>query len=145
MILCSPVRQATFFQCATYDALPSMGGAYPFACVLYAPCLTMMLALVGNSSCVLQVVKVTGVPTTGKTMTVLMRGSNRMVLDEAERSVHDALCVVRSLVRSRGVRHCFFQRLGYLPTATVMRKLPRERSTYLECLESCLIFTLKPR
>lgn len=45
-----------------------------------------------------QVVKVTGVPTTGKTMTVLMRGSNRLVLDEAERSVHDALCVVRSLV-----------------------------------------------
>lgn len=43
-------------------------------------------------------VKVTGVPTSGKTMTVLMRGSNRLVLDEAERSVHDALCVVRSLV-----------------------------------------------
>lgn len=43
-------------------------------------------------------VKVTGVPTTGMTMTVLMRGSNRLVLDEAERSVHDALCVVRSLV-----------------------------------------------
>lgn len=42
--------------------------------------------------------KVTGVPTTGMTMTVLMRGSNRLVLDEAERSVHDALCVVRSLV-----------------------------------------------
>ena len=50
-----------------------------------------------------QIVKVTGVPTTGMTMTVLMRGSNRLVLDEAERSVHDALCVVRSLV-SRG---CF--------------------------------------
>lgn len=45
-----------------------------------------------------QIVKVTGVPTTGMTMTVLMRGSNRLVLDEAERSVHDALCVVRSLV-----------------------------------------------
>lgn len=45
-----------------------------------------------------QVVKVTGVPTTGMTMTVLLRGSNRLVLDEAERSVHDALCVVRSLV-----------------------------------------------
>lgn len=46
-----------------------------------------------------QVVKVTGVPTSGMTMTVLMRGSNKLVLDEAERSVHDALCVVRSLVR----------------------------------------------
>ncbi|CAM9724451.1 unnamed protein product [Scytosiphon promiscuus] len=48
-----------------------------------------------------KIVKVTGVPTTGKTMTVLMRGSNRLVLDEAERSVHDALCVVRSLVKKR--------------------------------------------
>ncbi|CAN0511362.1 unnamed protein product, partial [Laminaria digitata] len=47
------------------------------------------------------VVKVTGVPSTGMTRTILMRGSNRLVLDEAERSVHDALCVVRSLVKKR--------------------------------------------
>ena len=26
-----------------------------------------------------------------------------MVIDEAERSIHDALCVVRSLVKSRGL------------------------------------------
>ncbi|CAM9921230.1 unnamed protein product, partial [Choristocarpus tenellus] len=44
------------------------------------------------------VVKATGVTGTGKTTTILLRGSNRMVLDEADRSVHDALCVVRSLV-----------------------------------------------
>lgn len=37
----------------------------------------------------------------GKTVTVLVRGSNQLVLDEAERSLHDALCVVRSLVKSR--------------------------------------------
>ena len=37
----------------------------------------------------------------GQTVTVLMRGSNRMVLDEADRSLHDALCVVRSLVKKR--------------------------------------------
>ncbi|CAN0128508.1 unnamed protein product [Phaeothamnion confervicola] len=43
----------------------------------------------------------TGVPHTGRTMTVLVRGSNRLVLDEAERSIHDALCVVRSLVKRR--------------------------------------------
>ncbi|CAN0263374.1 unnamed protein product, partial [Discosporangium mesarthrocarpum] len=48
-----------------------------------------------------QVVKATGVPGTGKTTTILLRGSNRMVLDEADRSVHDALCVVRSLVKKR--------------------------------------------
>lgn len=33
-----------------------------------------------------------------RTTTVLVRGSNLLVLDEAERSFHDALCVVRCLV-----------------------------------------------
>jgi len=33
----------------------------------------------------------------------LVRGSNRLLLDEAERSLHDALCVVRSLVKNRGL------------------------------------------
>jgi T-complex protein 1 subunit delta len=37
----------------------------------------------------------------GQTVTVLMRGSNKLVLDEADRSIHDALCVVRSLVKKR--------------------------------------------
>lgn len=37
----------------------------------------------------------------GKTISVLCRGSNRLVIDEAERSIHDALCVVRSLVKER--------------------------------------------
>ena len=37
----------------------------------------------------------------GRTITVLMRGSNKLVLDEADRSLHDALCVVRSLVKKR--------------------------------------------
>jgi TCP-1/cpn60 chaperonin family len=48
-----------------------------------------------------KVVKCTGVPNPGRTTTVLVRGSNRLVLDEAERSIHDALCVVRSLVKRR--------------------------------------------
>ena len=30
-----------------------------------------------------------------------MRGSTRLTLDEADRSVHDALCVVRALVKKR--------------------------------------------
>jgi T-complex protein 1 subunit delta len=42
-----------------------------------------------------------GIQNMGQTVTVLMRGSNRMVLDEADRSLHDALCVVRSLVKKR--------------------------------------------
>jgi T-complex protein 1 subunit delta len=48
-----------------------------------------------------KVVKVTGIANPGKTVSVLVRGSNKLVVDEAERSLHDALCVVRSLVKMR--------------------------------------------
>lgn len=50
-----------------------------------------------------KVVKFTGVQNPGKTMTVLIRGSNELVLAEANRSIHDAQCVVRSLVKKRFV------------------------------------------
>ncbi len=48
-----------------------------------------------------KVVKITEVVNAGKTMSILVRGSNKLVLEEAERSLHDALCVVRSLVKKR--------------------------------------------
>jgi T-complex protein 1 subunit delta len=48
-----------------------------------------------------KVVKFTGVQNIGKTMTVLLRGSNEFVLGEAERSLHDAQCVVRCFVKKR--------------------------------------------
>mmetsp|Transcript_18935 Transcript_18935/g.34304 ORF Transcript_18935/g.34304 Transcript_18935/m.34304 type:complete len:526 (+) Transcript_18935:63-1640(+) len=48
-----------------------------------------------------RVVKVTGVANPGRTCTVLVRGTNKLTLDEADRSIHDALCVVRSLVKKR--------------------------------------------
>lgn len=48
-----------------------------------------------------KVVKITGVMHPGKTMSILVRGSNKLVLAEAERSLHDALCVVRALVKKR--------------------------------------------
>jgi len=48
-----------------------------------------------------KIVRVTGVPNLGRTVTVLCRGSNRMMIDESERSIHDALCVIRSLVKKR--------------------------------------------
>lgn len=38
-----------------------------------------------------------------KTVSILLRGSNNLILDEAERSLHDALCVVRSLVKKRAL------------------------------------------
>ena len=50
-----------------------------------------------------KVVKVTGVKAQGRTATVLLRGSNKLVLEEAERSLHDALCVIRCLVHRRAL------------------------------------------
>jgi len=46
-----------------------------------------------------RLVKITGVKNPGKTVSILVRGSNNLVLEEAQRSLHDALCVVRSLVK----------------------------------------------
>jgi len=48
-----------------------------------------------------RVVKFTGVQNPGKAVSILLRGSNKLVLDEAERSLHDALCVIRCLVKKR--------------------------------------------
>merc|ERR1711988_1945612 len=50
-----------------------------------------------------KVLKCTGVPKENKTLTVFLRGSNGLVVDETERSLHDALCVVRCLVKNRGI------------------------------------------
>ncbi|KAI0100232.1 chaperonin Cpn60/TCP-1 family [Nemania sp. FL0031] len=38
-----------------------------------------------------------------RAVTVFVRGSNKMIIDEARRSLHDALCVVRNLVRDNRV------------------------------------------
>ncbi|KAM7279959.1 hypothetical protein ACFE04_007093 [Oxalis oulophora] len=48
-----------------------------------------------------KIVKITGVKDMGKTTSVFVRCLNQLVLDEAERSLHDALCVVRCLVSKR--------------------------------------------
>ena len=50
-----------------------------------------------------RVVKITGVKNPGRTVSVLCMGSNSLVLEETERSLHDALCVVRCLVKKRSV------------------------------------------
>ncbi|CAG8457321.1 6090_t:CDS:10 [Paraglomus brasilianum] len=50
-----------------------------------------------------RVVKVTGVKHNGRTVSVLIRGGNQLVLEEAERSLHDALCVVRCLVKKKAL------------------------------------------
>lgn len=50
-----------------------------------------------------KVVKITGVQNPGKTVSVIVRGSNKLVLDEADRSIHDGLCVIRCLVKKRAL------------------------------------------
>jgi T-complex protein 1 subunit delta len=50
-----------------------------------------------------KIVKITDVPNLSKTVSILVRGSNRLLLDEAERSLHDALCVVRSIVKRKAM------------------------------------------
>ena len=60
-------------------------------------CLPSLLVQVGKG----RVVKVTGIQNKGRTTTVLLRGSNKLVMEEADRSLHDALCVIRCLVNKR--------------------------------------------
>ncbi|CAG9819605.1 unnamed protein product [Phaedon cochleariae] len=50
-----------------------------------------------------RMVKITGAQNAGRTITLLVRGSNKLVLEEADRSLHDALCVIRCLVRKRAL------------------------------------------
>ena len=51
--------------------------------------------------CSVSVYQVTGASSTAKTVSVVVRGSNKLVLEEADRSIHDALCVIRCLVKNR--------------------------------------------
>jgi len=48
-----------------------------------------------------KVVKFSGIQNQGRTVSVMVRGSNKLVLEEADRSIHDALCVIRCLVKKR--------------------------------------------
>lgn len=50
-------------------------------------------------------VKVTGIKSAAanQTVSVVARGANSLVLDEVERSLHDALCVIRCLVKKRAL------------------------------------------
>lgn len=50
-----------------------------------------------------RVVKVTGVKNSSQTVSIVVRGANQLVLDEADRSLHDALCVIRCLVKERAL------------------------------------------
>jgi T-complex protein 1 subunit delta len=67
-----------------------------------------------------KVVKITGVKHKGRTVSILAMSSNQLVLDECERSIHDALCVVRCLVKKRCVHPNIFiylTQIHILPTS----------------------------
>jgi len=38
-----------------------------------------------------------------RAVTIFVRGGNRMIIDEAKRSLHDAICVVRNLIRDNRI------------------------------------------
>ena len=38
-----------------------------------------------------------------KAVTILIRGGSSMIVDEARRSIHDAICVVRNLIRNNTI------------------------------------------
>ncbi|EME50406.1 hypothetical protein DOTSEDRAFT_69061 [Dothistroma septosporum NZE10] len=42
-------------------------------------------------------------PNAPKTVSIVARGANPLILDEAERSLHDAMCVIRCLVKKRAL------------------------------------------
>ncbi|RHN60618.1 putative chaperonin ATPase [Medicago truncatula] len=54
---------------------------------------------------------ISGIRDMGKTTTVLVRGSNLLVLDEGERSLHDALCV-EFINDKRGIQRLFVYEFG---------------------------------
>jgi T-complex protein 1 subunit delta len=47
--------------------------------------------------------KISGIKNAGKTVSVIIRGANGLFLEEADRSLHDALCVIRSLVKKKAL------------------------------------------
>jgi len=57
----------------------------------------------GGESSVVRFTGLSPAPTTGGCVSVLVRASNVLLLDETERSIHDALCVVRSLVKKKAL------------------------------------------
>merc|ERR1712083_203687 len=77
----------------------------------------------GSSKCV----KITGMATPGKTCSIIIRGSNKLMLEEADRSLHDALCVIRCLVKKR-----FLIAGGGAPETEVARELMLHAYTLTE-------------
>merc|ERR1712001_757746 len=74
----------------------------------------------GSSKCV----KASGIQNAGKTVSIIIRGSNKLMIEEADRSLHDALCVIRCLVKKR-----FLIAGGGAPETEVSRDLMLHANT----------------
>jgi T-complex protein 1 subunit delta len=48
-----------------------------------------------------RIVRITGIKAPVVTVSIVVRGANPLILDEAERSLHDAQCVIRCLVKKK--------------------------------------------
>lgn len=70
-----------------------------------------------------KIVKLTGIRNSNArpTVSVVIRGANNMIIDETERSLHDALCVIRCLVKERGLIAG-----GGAPEIEISRRLTKE-------------------
>lgn len=70
-----------------------------------------------------KIVEITGVTSKNikPTVSVIVRGANNLVLDETERSLHDALCVIRCLVKEQALIAG-----GGAPEIEVSRQLMKE-------------------
>merc|ERR1711963_981723 len=74
----------------------------PYFCAPSKPLISIFICLFAEQPAgTSKVVKITGIAKPGHTVSILMRGSNKLMLEEADRSLHDALCVIRCLVRKR--------------------------------------------
>jgi T-complex protein 1 subunit delta len=73
-----------------------------------------------------KVVSLTGIKNRGTTSTVLIRGSNKLILEETQRSLHDALCVVNCIVQKNfivpGGAACEIEASKYLNTISKSSK-----------------------
>ncbi|CAI4314859.1 CPA_1a_G0007430.mRNA.1.CDS.1 [Saccharomyces cerevisiae] len=70
-----------------------------------------------------KIVRVTGIRNNNArpTVSVVIRGANNMIIDETERSLHDALCVIRCLMKERGLIAG-----GGAPEIEISRRLSKE-------------------
>merc|ERR1719230_2529137 len=80
-----------------------------------------------------KVVTITGVPNVGRTVSLLCKGSNKLVLDESERSLHDALCVLRCLVKKR-----FLTPGGGAPEMQISYELSKHANTLTGMQQYCV-------